>query len=327
MGFAKGLLLGDDSDLSFSQENDFQSSGIRHVIAVSGLHVSILFSVVYLLTGKKSTLTLLVGLPVLLLFAAVAGFTPSVVRACIMQGLMILAMAAQREYDPANALGTAVLVLLLLNPLTAASVSFQLSVASTAGIYAFSGRIRDRWLQKRKKPGRLLRWLIGSVSVSLGATVTTVPLCALHFGTVGVVSVITNLLTLWCVNVAFYAIMAAVLISLLWMPLGQLLGWLGAWPLRYVLAISHLLAELPFGTLYTGSPYTVLWIVLSYGLLGIFALSRRKKPLLLAGTIGLLYALTLLATWAEPYSDQYRLTVLDVGRGSVSFCKAVPRRI
>ena len=74
------------------------------------MHVSILFSLVYLLCGKKRVLTALIGIPVLILFAAVAGFTPSIVRACIMQSLMILALLLKREYDPPTALGFSVLV-------------------------------------------------------------------------------------------------------------------------------------------------------------------------------------------------------------------------
>lgn len=315
VGFAKGLLLGDDSDLTFTQSNDFSRSGIRHVIAVSGLHVSILFSVVYVLTAKRGKLTFFVGAPVLFLFAAIAGFTPSVVRACIMQGLMIFSIAIRREYDSASALGTAVIVLLLINPLAAASVSFQLSVASTAGIYAFSGKLRDHWLGKLKKPNRLLSGLITGVSTSLGAMSMTLPLCAIHFGTVGVIAVVTNLLTLWCVNVIFYAVMAAVLLGFVWTPLGQIVGFLAAWPIRYVLTVAHTMALIPFGTLYTGSVYTVLWLVATYGLLLVFFRYKRKKPLLFACTIALLYGLTVLATCAEPCLDSYRLTVLDVGQG------------
>ena len=92
VGFARALLLGDSSLLDFETNTAFQISGIRHVIAVSGLHVSILFALVFVLTGKRRIVTAVVGIPVLLVFAAVAGFTPSVVRACLMQGLMILAL-------------------------------------------------------------------------------------------------------------------------------------------------------------------------------------------------------------------------------------------
>jgi competence protein ComEC len=126
--FTKALLLGDRSDVDYQTNTAFKTSGISHIIAVSGLHVSILFSVVFLLMGKKRILTAMLGIPLLILFAALAGFTPSITRACIMQILMILATLINREYDPPTALSTAVLLMLLINPMVVTSASFQLSV-------------------------------------------------------------------------------------------------------------------------------------------------------------------------------------------------------
>ena len=82
--FARALLLGDTTDLSYGVDTSLKISGIRHVAAVSGLHVSILFALLTAITFRKRFLTALVGFPTLLLFAAVAGFTPSVSRSCIM---------------------------------------------------------------------------------------------------------------------------------------------------------------------------------------------------------------------------------------------------
>ena len=90
--FARALLLGDTTGLSYAVDTSLKISGIRHVAAVSGLHVSILFALLTAITFRKRFLTALVGFPTLLLFAAVAGFTPSVSRSCIMCGLMLAAL-------------------------------------------------------------------------------------------------------------------------------------------------------------------------------------------------------------------------------------------
>ena len=140
LAFARALLLGDSSLLSYEEDTAFKLSGIRHVIAVSGLHVSILLALVYIVSGKRRIPTALIGIPVLFLFAAVAGFTPSVVRACIMQGLVILALLFNKEYDPPTALSFAVLTMLAVNPLTITSVNFQLSVGCLVGIFLFYRR-------------------------------------------------------------------------------------------------------------------------------------------------------------------------------------------
>lgn len=321
--FATALLLGDDTGILFQDDIAFQRSGIRHVIAVSGLHVAILFSILHFFTGRRKYLTLVTGLPLLLLFAAVAGFSPSVVRACIMQALVLVAIAADREYDPATALSFAALVLLCVNPLTITSVSFQLSVGSMIGIFTFSTRILD-YLKNEKRLGsmkgktvkaRLKRWFAGSVSVSVSAMSLTLPLCALYFGMVSVVGILTNLLTLWVVSFIFCGIILACVVSVIWLPLGTAVAWVISVPIRYVLLCARLLSALPFGVAYTDSIYTVLWVIFSVLLVLCFLIWKRKSPLLLTAGILLLYSISLLATWAEPRLDSIRLTVLDVGQG------------
>ena len=211
--FAKALLLGDTTDLDYATDTHLSLSGIRHVAAVSGLHVSILFSLVYFVTARRRLLSALLGLPCLLLFAAVAGFSPSVNRACIMQGLMLLALALKKEYDPPTALSFAAFVILTVNPLAITSVSFQLSVGSVAGILLFTPGLRA-WLLDAKRFGRfphksfkgsMMRKIALSVSVTLGAMVITSPLAALYFGTLSLIGVVTNLLCLWVITFLFAA--------------------------------------------------------------------------------------------------------------------------
>lgn len=320
-GFVRALLLGDSSLLSYEQDTAFKLSGIRHVIAVSGLHVSILFSLVYLLSGKRRFTTALFGIPVLFVFAAVAGFTPSVVRACIMQGLMILALLFKQEYDPPTALSFAVLTMLCVNPMTITSVSFQLSAGCLVGIFLFYQRI-NRFLLKRvgAEKGmswkmRLLRWLCGSVSVTLSAMIATTPLSAWYFGTVSLAGIFTNLLTLWVISFIFYGIMLVCLLSLIWTAGAAFIAQVVAWPVRYVLLAADIMSGSVVSAVYTCSIYIVIWLVLCYVLFAVFMLSKRKRAglLVLCMVTGLVAAVGL--SWLEPRLDNYRVTVLDVGQG------------
>ncbi len=321
--FARALLLGEDSQLDYGTNTALKLSGIRHVIAVSGLHVAILCSLVYAITGKKSWLTALIGIPVMLLFAAVTGFTPSITRASIMQILMLLAMVFRKEYDPATALSFACLCILVVNPLAITSVGFQLSVGSMVGIFLFSGRVYQRirkwkWFAKvagKSLGGRLLKWVIGSVSVTLGAMVVTTPLCAFYFGTVSLIGILTNLLTLWIVSFIFCGVLCVCVVGALWLSGAQCLAWVIAWPIRYVLLAAKVLCKFPLAAVYTQSPYIIVWLVLCYGLLGAFLLSRGKRVAVLGCCAALGLCAALLASWAEPVLDRYRLTVLDVGQG------------
>jgi len=322
-GFAKALLLGESQDLSYSVDAAFKVSGIRHVIAVSGLHVSILMSLVYLFAGRNRLLVPLLGFPLLFAFAALAGFTPSIVRACVMQGLLILALMLNKEYDPPTALAVAVLVMLLVNPITITSVSFQLSAGCVAGILLFSRKIydavlsgkREKWTKGRGLRAKAIRWSVSSFSVTLSAMAITTPLSAWYFGTVSLVGILTNLLTLWVVSFVFYGIMIACALGFMYLPLGHAVAWIVSWPMRYVLGTSRLLSSFPLAAVYTCSVYIVIWLLMSYLLIAVFLIIKKKRPVLLTLCIlsGLVVAVTL--SFLIPRLDDYRVTVLDAGQG------------
>ncbi|MBQ7801623.1 MAG: DNA internalization-related competence protein ComEC/Rec2 [Oscillospiraceae bacterium] len=319
-GFGKALLLGDRTDIDYETNTAFKVSGIMHIIAVSGLHVSILFGLIHTLTFRKRALTALLGIPVLLLFAAVAGFSPSVTRACIMQSLMMLAMLFDREYDPPTELAFSALVMLAANPLVITSVSFQLSVGAMAGIFLFYGRINTGMTGKlgcgpKDRFVKLKRWFSGSVSVTLSAISLTTPLAAYHFGAVSLVGVLTNLLTLWAVNLIFYGIMLVCALGALAPAAGSVLAGVISWLIRYVLTTAKLLGKFPLAAVYTRSVYIVIWLVFVYLLLAVFLFSKKRRPatLLCCGLLGLCLALA--ASWLEPLTDDCRVTVLDVGQG------------
>lgn len=318
IGFAQALLIGDKSGIDYETTTSFRLSGISHIIAVSGLHVSILFGLIFFLAGKRRGLTALVGIPAVLIFAAIAGFSPSITRAAIMQCVMMGAMLLDKEYDPPTSLAFAGLVMLAVEPLVITSVSFQLSFACMIGICLFSQPIRQ-WLMDKKRLGRwkgkLVSWLSSGISVSLSASIATTPLVAVYFGTVSLVSLVTNLLTVWIISFIFYGILGACLLSLLNMGLARAVAWVTGWAVRYVLWTSGTLAALPLAAVYTQSGYIVAWLIFVYVLLGILLMLRRKPVVLYIGLCVLSLGVCVCLSWVEPMLDTCRVTVLDVGQG------------
>ena len=317
--FARALLLGDAGGLDYETDTAFKLTGIRHIVAVSGLHISILFALISAVTLKKRYLTALLGFPALLLFAAAAGFTPSVTRACVMSGMLLLASLLEKEYDGPTALAAASLVMLIMNPLVITAIGFQLSVCSVAGIFLFSPAIR-KWISDRLEKGkgkkkRLVRWLSGSLSVSLGAQILTTPLCAWYFGTVSLLGPLTNLLVLWMIPILFVGMIAVCLTGLVWQTGGAMLAGLLSAPIRLLLGFVKVLARFPLAAVYTRSVYIAAWVLFVYVLLLLFWMGRSKRPVILAccAVIGLCAAL--LGSWMEPMTAETSLTVLNVGQG------------
>ena len=320
-GFAVALLIGDTDGLDYMTDISFKTSGISHFVAVSGFHVTALFSIVYVLLGKKRWLSAVIGIPLLLLFAAVTGFSQSTVRAVLMHSLMIIATLFDKEYDPLTALGFAALVMLILNPWTITSVGFQLSVGCMIGILLLAEPIK-RWIMERKcfvklkgKRKKLLAAFAVSVGMSLGATIVVTPLCAYYFGMVSLVSVLTNLLASWVIALIFYGVMLAFLMGLIYAPLGNVVAWIIAWLIRYVLLVAKGIAKFPLAAVYMDSIYIVMWLVFVYVLLLVLIVAKRKPLLECICYAVISLSIALLLSWVPPKLDECRVTVLDVGQG------------
>ncbi len=193
---SKGLLIamstGDKSELNEKQKNVFSRTGTSHVMAVSGLHVSILtgflIGLLQLLRIKRRPVSILCIL-VLLCIMPVMGFTPSVVRACIMGMILMLADCVLAEADPINSLAVAAVVILVVQPYAILDVSFILSFAATLGILLFAKPMRE-FLKRRDVSDRAA----GLLSVTLSAYLATCVIIAYYFNECSLISPLANLL-------------------------------------------------------------------------------------------------------------------------------------
>ena len=204
--FMLGLLIGDTSGLyaDYELDNALSVSGIRHVVAVSGMHLSFLYGVLVHLLGKRRAS--LWGVPVIILFTFMTGCTASVVRACVMLVLVMLAPLLGREADGLTSLCAGLLILVVANPLSVAAAGLQLSFAAMTGIILLTPKVYDRldklWRHgdKKRHPNAVVRFVLASVSSSVGSNVFTTPVVALIFGYVSLVAPLTNLATLWAAH-------------------------------------------------------------------------------------------------------------------------------
>lgn len=337
--FLKAILTGDRSALSFGAEQDLSVAGLSHVIAVSGMHVSILIGILYLILGRGGRRTALIGIPVLIVFMLMTGMSPSVVRASVMLIILLLAPLVGRENDSPTSLSAAALLLLVQNPWIISNVGFQLSFLAVTGLLLLSGPLYSHFvgtrpwlwfLQKKEethKSGRfrsvlqilvraLANWILGSICATVGALAFTTPVIVHVFGKYASYAVLSNILALWAVAFCFAGGLAAVFLSLFAMPLASAVGWLTAWPVRYLLWVSRMAAGLPMSSLPISSVYTKVFLILTYLLLLCVVVFREKRyglPLLciLAAQIGA----ALFLRMDSRVSGTVTITALDVGQG------------
>lgn len=273
-GFLTAILTGDKSGLSEAAASDLSEAGLYHILAVSGMHCGFLLSMVLLLTGRRRRLTAALAIPVLIFYTLLAGASASVVRACVMLTLLLLAPLFRREGDAPTALSVALVLILLENPFAAASVSLQLSFGAVAGMLWLTPRMY-RFLRGEKLRSRGIRFLAASLSATCGALLFTVPLTAWYFGYVVLVSPLSNLLCLWAAGLVFSLGMLTVLLGFVWMPLAAVLSFIPRWLTAYILLTARELAHFPYHAVYLTNPFLKYWLVYLYL---IFALAWLLGP-------------------------------------------------
>ncbi len=324
-GFVTALITGDKSSLPTGLYAAFQRAGLAHVVAVSGLHVSFLAAMMALLLGKMNRASAVLTILSVYFFAALAGSSPSALRAAFMCSLPLLAPLFGREEDRPTALCTALALLLIQCPYAAASVSLQLSFAAVAGIYLITPPLCRRWFQAvprwDKLPGSLLRKLllycVSSFAVTLGALLFTTPLAALHFRSLSLVGPLTNLLTLWAVSDVFLGGLLAALLGLFLPGAAAVLAWVTAWPARWVIFVVKGLSRLPFAALSLTSAYLLGWFIMAYAVILLCLFSRRKlrASVLVIALLPTLCAALLMNAYPAR-AGALTAAVLDVGQGS-----------
>lgn len=325
-GFVTALITGDKSTMPTGLYAAFRRAGLSHVVAVSGLHVNFLVALLTLLLGRRSRLSAGVGMALVFFFAAVAGNTPSVLRASLMEGLLLLAPLVGREEDrPTNFFGV-LAFLLLLCPYSAASVGLQLSFAAVGGIYLLTGPLCQGWLKHIPKAerclGRFFRkaavFLLSTLATTLGALLFTTPLVAWYYRSVSLAGVLTNLLTLWAVSVTFMGSLIAAVAGI-WLPgVGQALAWVIAWPTRWVCLTARAVARLPFAALSLSSVYLVVWFLFAYGVALACFFFRKKgvRPVIPVCSCLLTLCAAILMTAYPVLTGTLTVSVLDVGQGA-----------
>ena len=183
--FGNAIMLGVRDGLPESVVNDFRSTGAAHLLAISGLHVGMALVMAVSLGavafGRRRGLYLLLPLVAIWTYAILSGASPSAIRATAMGTVYLAALAVGRPRSLIPALSLAALVMTAADPRILLSISFQLSFAAMLGISVYVERVHER-LVPQPASGGLRSTIIGTVGVSVAATLATAPLVALHFG-------------------------------------------------------------------------------------------------------------------------------------------------
>jgi competence protein ComEC len=337
-----GILLGVDTGLTARLQQAFKNTGTAHIIAISGFNMSIIAAMFVtffsrFLGPRRGAALAVLGI---ILYTVLVGGGAAVVRAAIMGSLALFARQVGRRQFALNTLLIVAMAMTLVNPLYVWDVGFQLSFFATFGLvlYAepfsrFASGIITRYFPA--STGERFAALFSEfVLLTLAAQLTTIPIMAYHFQRISLVSFIANPFILPVQPAVMILGGLAVLLSLVWFPLGQLAAWV-AWPfVVYTIRLVELFDRVPHGTLFLGE-LSIWFVIAFYAVLfavtfggerikeGIESLNRRQTRMPI-GILLVVLALATLLVWRAAAAVPDRLlhiTFLDVGSAEAILIK------
>lgn len=328
----RAFATGDQSGIPRAIASDFQSSGLSHLLAVSGLNLAIIAGLFVValaaVFGRIPRLVLGIGvarlsampaIPFVIAYTLLVGASASAVRAAIMVLVLLVAQITSHMRDPISALALALLLMLAFDPGAVADVSLELSFVAVLALFYLHPLVSRR-LGLETKP-RLLRWPLEIAVASFVAALATAPITAHHFQQLSLIGVLAN--------VPAHPIASFVLVPLA--LLGGLAGlvsdaiaapilWVAGAAADGLIAVAHAAARTPYGSVKLFAPNLLECAIYTAMLIAVVA---AKKRIAIACAIALCAELATVEA-ARRWSSELRVTVLPVGQGD-SIVVELPR--
>ena len=279
-GLAKALLVGYRGELDKELNTAYINTGVVHVIAISGLHLGLIYGLLMLLfkplQHKKSLriFSCCGTISVLWIFTLMCGASPSVVRSAIMFSFLILGKIIQSKAPTGNILAASAFVMLCYDPFLLYDIGFQLSYAAVGSLLIYNKPIsqifqpENGWLQ--------LGW--SSISTSLSAQILTTPFVLFHFHQFPLIFILSNIVAIPLSSIALLLLILVCVFST-WPFIASILA---SWANGCLWLMNDriiALAALPFSKL-EGLPFNGLDLSLSLVCIGLLTIYLKQKALL-----------------------------------------------
>lgn len=289
-----GIMLGDKNDFPKNTKRNFDIIGAYHLLAVSGIHISIVafFILKFLIALKvKDKIAYIATMLFVMGFVFVAGFTPSSVRAGIMMGIYLMSLCLRKSSDSLTAIGIAVGTICIFNPNSAIDIGLWLSFLSILSITLFYSKLTNFILSyiPKKLNNPATYFLISSFTMSMCCFLLDVPVSSWYFKKISTVSFISNVLIVTPVSIilALSLIMNILtcinyhIFMFIIKPLALICGFM----IKYVNYASSLIAKIPNALLNSNYGYLRIAISMILILVIITILSSGTKNIIVVASI------------------------------------------
>jgi len=231
-GEAKGMILGDVSDIDDEMMTAFRNTGIAHLLSVSGLHVSLLAIAFSLLFRRNAWVRFFAVSAFCALYAAITAFSPPVVRSCIMLLVGLLAFPLRRRLDAVSSLAASFVLILLYNPYSLWNAGFQLSYVAVLSMILLAPLFQKPLMHLGSSAA-------GLIGASVAVVIGTLPTSCYFFEQAQLLSIVTNLFVIPISGVFLIPAFIGVLLSYVSLPLGNIVCWIARVSLDVILGVAR----------------------------------------------------------------------------------------
>ena len=262
-GVYAAMVTGDRSDMDSTISELFSAAGIGHILAISGLHISLIGMGLYKLLrriGFLCPMSAIISGIFVVLFGVMTGNSVSATRAIVMFVCAVNAQVLGRRYDILSAVSLSAIILILKNPYVIANSGFLLSFMAIAGVAVVTDGFSVKWL----------KWLTGPAAIQLA----TFPIILWFYYEVPVYSVFLNLIVVPLMSLIMISALGCGMLGLISIPAGCFFAGAGHYILILFQYGSELMLSLPGSVFVAGRPE--LWQVMVYYIL-LFLFSQRKR--------------------------------------------------
>ncbi len=290
LSVAAALTLGYKDKLSDNIRHAYASSGAMHILAVSGLHVGIIYGIiVFIFSFFKSNKLKLTKTIIIILFiwayAILTGLSPSVTRASLMFSIMSLGLLYNKPAGSINAVAFSALILLVINPYNITNIGFQLSYTAVIGIIILYPKIYEIFNVKNKIIDKI--WALTAVSIS--AQIATAPLAIFYFHQFSNYFIITNYLLIPISTLTIWICITVLILGGIGLKISILAKAL-SFLIKTMNTITLKIESMPFSVT-EGLYINIFQIIVLYLIIimfGVFFFKSKKYKHLIIGMIGII---------------------------------------
>lgn len=342
MPLIKALAIGDKSSITTEQWDVLRNTGTSHLMAISGLHIGLAALFIYVLIRRilpeylmkripAQHIAVIGGMVVALLYALVAGFSIPTQRAVIMLFTLSVMLLIRRNHRPLDALGLALVVVLLIDPLAVLSAGLWFSFSAVAVIFISVSKADKPDEQGNSFRLKIMRVTGQWVKLQLMISLFLLPLSLYMFQQASLVSPLANLLLIPYVSfLVVPLVLLAIVCGFLLPAIADMLFHLAATLLDFIWPVLSYLAEQPYAYWIKGDVDLIALLLVTSGLFVLYFSKQLKTHRLCwaSRALGVLLLLPLL--WSdkpELKSGEFQLTILDVGQGSAAVIQTKNHRL